>query len=130
MTDSVDNHAMGQFDRRKGNNRKTGTQGENMAVKYLMDQGYQIITRNYRCFLGEIDIIARQNGYLVFIEVKYRKNSFCGSPFAAITTHKQQTIRKVAQYYIMEHQIRDCVRCRFDAVGITDRNIMVIKDAF
>ena len=60
------------------NKRKIGGQYEDLAAAYLREQGYEILERNYRDRLGEIDVIAREAGYLVFVEVKYRKDQRSG----------------------------------------------------
>ena len=82
------------------NKRVIGTIWEQAAINYLKNNGYEILETNYRCRIGEIDIIAKDDGYFVFIEVKYRKTSFMGDPFEAINSKKQSTIRKTASYYL------------------------------
>ena len=62
-----------------------GTAYEKMAGEYLKTQGYEILQYNFRCRMGEIDIIAKDHGYLVFIEVKYRRDKSCGHPAEAVT---------------------------------------------
>ena len=79
------------------NKREKGTEYEAVAAKYLEGCGYEIISLNYRCRVGEIDIIAKDEEYLVFVEVKYRKNERMGSPFDAVDFRKQQKIIKVSQ---------------------------------
>lgn len=101
-----------------------------MAAQYLVKQGYRIIEHNYRCKIGEIDIIAMDNEYLVFIEVKYRKGTQYGNPLEAINKHKQNVIYKVARFYMLEHRYSEYTKCRFDAVGILNNEITLIKDAF
>lgn len=100
-----------------------------MAAKHLKELGYELITTNYRCPLGEIDLVAKDGAVLVFIEVKYRKTLNAGSPFEAVNAKKQQTIRRVAQWYLTEHKLDD-VSVRFDVAGILGNEIKVIKDAF
>lgn len=111
------------------NKRRIGAAYEQAAAEYLTGLGYEIITANYRCPLGEIDLVARDGAYIVFIEVKYRRNLDAGSPFEAVNAKKQQTIRRVAQWYLAEHKLDD-VPVRFDAAGILGNEITVIKDAF
>lgn len=74
--------------------------------------------RNFRCRNGEIDLIARDGRYLVFIEVKYRKDRRSGSSFAAVGKQKQRTILKVALFYLIRKGFQDDIPCRFDVVGI------------
>ena len=107
-----------------------GTAYEKMAGEYLKTQGYEILQYNFRCRMGEIDIIAKDHGYLVFIEVKYRRNAAYGTPAEAVNLRKQQKICKVADYYRMKHRVSDGQACRFDVVAIQGRNIRLIRDAF
>ena len=101
-----------------------------MAAEFLRNQGLRILEKNFRCRNGEIDLIARDGKYLVFIEVKYRKNQGSGSPFAAVGKQKQRTIIKVALFYLIRHGFQDDIPCRFDVVGIDGEEIRWIKNAF
>ena len=112
------------------NTRKTGQHYEDMAVTYLEKQGYRILQCNYRCRYGEIDIIARNEGYLVFVEVKYRKTIDSTSAFEAVDFRKQRRICGVARWYLVEKHISENAKCRFDVVGIQGDSIRVFKNAF
>ena len=112
------------------NNRDLGSRYEEHAAAYLETRGYRILERNFRCCFGEIDLIARHEKYLVFIEVKYRKTEEQGSPLEAVTLKKQRTIFKVAQYYMVSHRIPMEAACRFDVVSILGDTIEVIENAF
>lgn len=116
--------------RKSTNKRAIGTKYEEKAISYLIDMGYRIIQRNYRCKLGEIDIIAAYNSYLIFIEVKYRYSNKNGSPLEAVTSAKQRIICKVADYYRLTHRIEEETPCRFDVIGITNEEIQLVEDAF
>ncbi len=112
-----------------------GKRGEGLAEKYLKKQGYQIIQTNYRCSLGELDIIANDHGILVFAEVKTRVSETHGPPQAAVTPVKQRKLGQIAQSYLSFHELHR-VDCRFDVVAIhlsakgkVDR-VELIKDAF
>ena len=94
-----------------------GQQGEAAAATHLRRFGYTILERNYRTSMGEIDIIAEQNGVLVFVEVKARRSQRYGHPKAAITAKKRRTLSMVAQAYLKKHRTGD-VRSRFDVVTI------------
>ena len=96
---------------------RLGNSGEEIAGKFLEKSGYRIIARNYRCKLGEIDIIARDGETLVFIEVKTRTDSAFGSPAAAVTVRKQRQIGKAAQWYLAEHGLHEAP-ARFDVIAI------------
>lgn len=94
-----------------------GDRGEDIACEYLVKNGYRIIERNFRIKGGEIDIIARQNGELVFIEVKTRKQTLYGYPEEAVTIHKLKRITKaIKQYLLKSHVTKTYIR--FDIISI------------
>ena len=99
-------------------NISVGQQGEALACQYLSRQGYRVIARNYRTKLGEIDIIAEEQGTLVFVEVKTRRGHQCGHPFEAVTPTKCRQISKVALEYLAETG-REGQPARFDVVAIS-----------
>jgi putative endonuclease len=115
------------------NKRREGSRGENLAAEHLERTGYRIVERNYRFERGEIDLIAKDGEELVFIEVKARRSDAFGPPEDAITTQKQEQIKRVAEGYLFERQIEEQA-CRFDVVAITfnhgKADIRVIRDAF
>ena len=89
---------------RKSEQKKTlGRLGEEMAAVMLEEKGYEILTRNYRCRGGEIDIIALKNHIIVFVEVKTRSFSGFGEPAEAVTWSKQQKIRHTALHFLNEY---------------------------
>ena len=91
--------------------KELGTVGEDIAVKYLIEQNYKIITRNFMCRQGEIDIIAKQNKEWVFIEVKTRTNDAFGKPIEAVDNTKQKHLIKAIKYYIYSNRIEnECIR--------------------
>ena len=95
-----------------------GRIGEEKAYKYLQHKGYQILERNFRCKLGEVDIIAKdKNKDLVFVEVKTRRTFEYGRPSEAININKKEHIYKVAKYYIIRNKIYS-EAIRFDAIEI------------
>ena len=100
------------------------------AACFLKTQGYQILERNYRCKKGEIDLIAREGQYLVFVEVKYRKDDKKGYPAQAVDQRKQQKIRKSAMIYLKKNHLSFEQQMRFDVVEILGKKIRVIKHAF
>lgn len=116
----------------KENNHIKGVYYENVAKELLIKNGYTIVETNYRCRIGEIDIIARNEGYLVFVEVKYRSNANLGNPLEAIDYKKQLKIRRCAQDYLQRRGLSENTLCRFDAIGITGSTgvIDLIKGAF
>ncbi|NLP34706.1 MAG: YraN family protein [Clostridiales bacterium] len=112
------------------NKREIGTFYEEKAARYLETNGYQIKAKNFRCRIGEIDLIAIEGGYLCFIEVKYRSNDRTGNPAEAITPTKIRRITRTAEYYMLVNRIMPDTPCRFDAVIILDDEITLIKNAF
>lgn len=78
-----------------------GQTGEELAAIYLERNGFDILERNFRCKIGEIDIIAQKNKILTFVEVKTRLSIVTGHPAEAVTFRKQQKIRRIAEYYMM-----------------------------
>ena len=110
-------------------NFSKGVKGEMLAEKYLKRQKYKIIAKNYKCLVGEIDIIAKEKDVLVFVEVKYRENLNFGYPREAVTKQKQQKIKRSAEFYIMKNKIVN-TEIRFDVVEIVFDEIAHIKNAF
>ncbi len=116
-------------------NLRVGAQGERFAVKYLKKRGYKILGLNYRCHLGEIDIVASHKSVLVFIEVKTRSSDKFGPPQLAVTAAKQKKLAQLAMFYLIEQGINN-QDCRFDvvAVRLDSRgklvNIEIIQNAF
>jgi putative endonuclease len=112
------------------NTRRVGTEWEEKAVEYLVQNHVSILERNYRCHIGEIDIIGKDGDTYVFVEVKYRKSGHYGYSYEAVTPKKQQTIMKVAQVYLMSRHIPTDVRVRFDVCGFDNLKLTYIKNAF
>lgn len=110
--------------------REQGMLAETIALKHLQKNGLKLVTQNYHCRGGEIDLIMRDGNDLVFIEVRYRKSSAFGSPIETVTRQKQRRIIHTAQHYLQQHpQIDLC--CRFDIVGISsDAPLKWLKNAF
>ena len=107
---------------------------EQIAEKYLYQQGCKIKDRNYHIRKGEIDLIVLDNATLVFVEVRYRKNSRFGTPEETITKRKQDKINLTAQHYIAKFNLWH-TNARFDVVSIKptargDIEINWIKNAF
>ena len=112
------------------NKRQIGTEGEHMAARYLQSEGYAILEMNYRCKLGEIDIIASKKDCMTFVEVKYRKNDRYGTSLEAVNHKKQQIIRRVASFYLVSVIHSANVHCSFDVIGIDGSEITHLKNAF
>lgn len=112
------------------NRRRVGSFYEEKAAEYLESHGLHILARNFRCRSGEIDLIARDGRYIVFVEVKYRSTELSGNPLEAVDERKQRTIGKVAEYYLLRRYHSLDVPSRFDVVGFEGDKILWIKDAF
>lgn len=113
---------------------QNGRQGEEIAEKYLEQNGYRISERNYRSQQGEVDLIARDGDFLVFVEVKNYSFRCYGSPAGAVTKSKRQGIVHAARTYLYKNGIKD-MDCRFDVVTIYrrpdgSRTIELYKNAF
>ncbi|OGR05867.1 MAG: YraN family protein [Deltaproteobacteria bacterium RIFOXYD12_FULL_50_9] len=111
-----------------------GKQGETLACVYLKKSGYNIISTNYRCKLGEIDIIAEESGTLVFVEVKCRASTAFGEPYEAVTKRKMSQMSRVALEYMSCNKLFGRM-ARFDVVSIkflqaSQPEIELIRNAF
>lgn len=100
--------------------RELGRTGEDIACEHLRKKGYEIVERGFRLFRGEIDVVARDGGTLVFVEVKTRGDESHGRPEESVTPAKQRQIRRIAQGYLVRNGCGD-VACRFDVVAILYR---------
>lgn len=112
------------------NKRQIGHEQETLAIEFLLSKGYHIKTRNFYSKSGEIDIIAFHEGYLTFIEVKYRANSNKGFPHEAIDYKKIQKISRTALYYLYKYKIPQDTPVRFDVVTILGSEVSVLQNAF
>lgn len=115
--------------------KERGDYGETCAVHFLKKQGYKILEKNFRTRFGEIDIVAKKNEYIVFVEVKLRKNNDFGGGASAVDARKQNRIKKTAAIYLSKFNEEYPVR--FDVVIITcsgekirKEDIEVIENAF
>lgn len=102
------------------NKRAVGNKGEDLACEFLKKQGYQILARNFTIRGGEIDVVAKQNGILVFVEVKLRVGNQFGTAAESITYWKLKALQKAALFYIQKINWGD-KPYRFDLVTI-DQN--------
>jgi putative endonuclease len=114
------------------NTRNRGQLAEQVAVDYLVAHGYRIVERNFLCKLGEIDIIAKHDGDLVFVEVRSGKRTPTFDPIFSVDRKKQEKIIRTAQIYLSKH-FRNEPACRFDVVLVTlgdPPGVEIISDAF
>ena len=108
---------------------------EDAAAEFLRRRGYKIAQRNFATRLGEIDIVAVDEGMVVFVEVKSRVSTEYGPPEVAVDGRKQAKLRRIAQLFLERHRLLD-TPCRFDVVALTrpsegdDWHIELFRDAF
>ena len=114
--------------------RAKGQEYEDLAAAYLEKQGLTILERNYHCRQGELDIIAKNKQFVIFIEVKYRKNNRYGEPFAFVDIRKQRRMIHTALHYCQYKGIGEKYPMRFDVVSIqtkdTQFDIQWLENAF
>jgi len=112
---------------------ETGREGENLAVRFLLKEGYTVLERNFKCPFGEMDIVARQGDSLVFVEVRSRRSGSFGDPLESIGLVKQKKLSRIALCYLQKHRLEGC-RARFDVLGLKlkpeGHEIEIIRDAF
>ncbi len=118
----------------KHKKQSLGALGEDEAVRFLKRNGYRIVERNYKSRLGEIDIIAEENGAICFVEVKTRSSQNFGVPQDALTKTKRHQLSKMALGYLKHKRLHDC-KTRFDVVSIKindakKKDVELIKNAF
>ena len=106
-----------------------GQRSEERAVQALTDAGYRIVERNVRFRLGELDAVAYDRDTLVFVEVRSRADARFGGGLAAVSHAKQRQVARAAAAYLALRRPR-FTTCRFDVVGITGPDLVIIKDAF
>ena len=106
-----------------------GQHYEDLALDYLLGQGLELVARNYRCRWGELDLLMQEQGTLVIVEVRYRKNARFGGAKESVTANKQSRIVATTKHYIMTHKINQPIR--FDVLAITgDIPPEWVKNAF
>jgi putative endonuclease len=115
-------------------NIEKGKKAEDLAITFLQKQGLLLLTRNYRCKLGEIDLIMKERSCLVFVEVRFRNNRTYGMSIETISISKQKRMIHTALYFLKSHHLLDKIPCRFDVVAIQKmegkNTIEWVKNAF
>lgn len=107
-----------------------GESAEEKALQFLLSQGLRVVSRNYRCKQGEVDLIMRHDTALVIVEVRYRKNAKYGSAVETVTAKKQFRIIATTCHYLKANKLKDQA-IRFDVVAITgDDNLNWVQNAF
>ena len=95
-----------------------GKKGELLAQEHIRKQGYTLLEKNFRCKLGEIDLIAKDRHMVVFLEVRTKTSTAYGPAYNSVTPHKQRQVKRVALFYIAQHNLVN-TQFRFDVIGIT-----------
>lgn len=107
-----------------------GYLAEKMACEFLQTKGLQLKMRNYRCKMGEIDLIMQDVDEIVFVEVRLRTHSIYGNALESIDAKKQKKIIHSALDYLQKHHLLDKINSRFDVIGFSKGHINWIRDAF
>jgi putative endonuclease len=112
-----------------------GNEGERLAARYLRGLGFKILARRYRTALGELDLVARDGGCIVFVEVKTRRSEIAGLPHEAVDTNKQAQLTRLALAFLKRYRLLE-QPARFDVVSIVwegargEPNIVHYRNAF
>ena len=114
--------------------RDIGKYGEDLAAAYLESKDWLIFDRNYAFEKAEVDIVATDRNYIIFVEVKFRSNTYFGEPEDAVTPAKVSSIKKAAEAWIYERKMETAV-VRFDVISIVQQKneapqITHLEDAF
>lgn len=109
-----------------------GNLGEQLALTYLQDKGYEVLEKNYRYLKAEVDLIAKHNDVIVFVEVKARSTNFFGEPELAVSLSKQKLLIDAADYYASSMELKNEIRFDVIAIIINKNETIInhIEDAF
>ena len=115
-------------------NLPLGERGEMIAAAYLIEKGYEILDKKIRAPFGELDLVAKWKGTIIFIEVKTRSSAQLGLPEEAVDSHKQKRIIRLAEWYCQKNEIQN-KKIRLDVIAVdydgkTEPKIRHIEDAF
>lgn len=105
-----------------------GQSAEAAAEQFLLQHGLRTRCKNYRCRVGEIDLVMQHDDVLVFVEVRLRTNSRFSSAAESVDGRKQLKIARAAQFYLQQHQLTDRVPCRFDVVALQQTQSEITPD--
>lgn len=114
----IGSHFAQNLSKHKMNNKELGSYGENLAISFIIEKGYEILAKNYKCRIGEIDIIARNSAVLVFIEVKTRRTDSFGFPSEAVNKKKRTKLLKLAMFYLALNKAKPEQDYRFDVIEV------------
>ena len=98
---------------------------ESCALSHLKKHGLRLVTKNYRCTAGEIDLVMLDKGTLIFVEVRFREDEDFGSAVETVDRRKQLKVLRAAAHYLLRNKIYNALQCRFDVIGITKKDSSV-----
>lgn len=135
MSNRIPNRAQAKSSSNLLQIHQLGRQAEDLACDYLSRQGLMLLERNYRCKMGEIDLVMLHDQRLIFVEVRYRKPGIFGQAVDSVTWQKQKKIFKTAQHFLCSHPQYSRSYCRFDVISVTPLSlvgldILWLQDAF
>lgn len=107
-----------------------GSAGEDLAAEWYRTNGFEVLDRNWRCPIGEIDLVVRRGRLLVVVEVKTRRTDAYGVPALAVTAPKQRRLRRLAATWLAAHRTRPRPEVRFDVASVTGSDVVVYERAF
>ena len=113
-----------------GRNNLSGAWGEALAAEFLRKKRYTLVAAGYHCKFGEIDLVVKNRKYLVFVEVKYRKDTSCGYPQEAVNYNKKRKIYLVSSYYRLVKGYGPDMPIRYDVISILGNKIRWDRNAF
>lgn len=112
------------------NKRSIGKKYEELATQYLLNNNFKILAKNFNTKIGEIDIVAKDDEYLCFIEVKFRNSADFGRAIEAVDEYKQKKIINTSKIYLYQNNISFDSKIRYDVICFDKENITYIKNAF
>lgn len=114
---------------RRFDHRRLGVDGEDVVARWYTDRGYQVLARNWRCELGELDLVLARGDTVVICEVKTRSSDRFGSPFDAVGHAKQRRLRRLGGRWLVTEAPFRPARVRYDVAAVVSRRVEVIEDA-
>ena len=110
-----------------GHTQKAGQLAEIMACQFLCDKGLKLVTKNYHCRYGEIDLIMQQEQTIVFVEVRSRKLNNLVDSASSVNWSKQQKLQRTAENYLQKNNVHSSIPARFDVIAVTHNPNQEIK---
>ena len=107
-----------------------GKSGEDLAATWYRSNGFDVLDRNWRCSVGEIDLVAVRDHLLVVVEVKTRRTDAYGVPALAVTPSKQRRLRRLAACWLADHHLGRRVEVRFDVASVVGADVTIYQRAF